>query len=200
MSDNEHEQSKWEALAQLRRVCKRWNLRAGIDFSTPLNVLSLRSCQSHHMRQWGVIFQILPASDLLLGPCHQLRRSTTPQGITHIVPKRIKTIDHNSQAIGQCKSKWLPVSPLNLHMQHQSIMISCLFLRLSIVRILPNAAVQTKKATLEGAFAFHTHFQGKLPWGWGWTRMLFFGVIKPMMLPWRAGSVQPSCASPARLL
>ena len=36
-----------------------------------------------------------------------------------------------------------------------------LFLKLSIVRHFPKAAVQTKKATLEGIFCFQMLFQGK---------------------------------------
>ena len=39
--------------------------------------------------------------------------------------------------------------------------IKCLFRRLSIVRILPKAAVQEKKATQGGTFDCHTIFQGK---------------------------------------
>ena len=49
MSDKEHDPSKWDAFDQLRRVWRKWDLRAGIDLSFSLNVLSLRSCQRHHI-------------------------------------------------------------------------------------------------------------------------------------------------------
>ena len=142
----------------LQRVCSKWNLSAGIDFSTPLKVLAFRSHQRHHMRQCGIIFQILPALDLSKLLFQQVRRSTTSQGITQWTPNKIKIKFHSAWAIGQCKSKWFTDSPLVLHMQYQSNMITLLFLRLSVVRILPSAAVQMKKATLEveGTLDFHT--------------------------------------------
>jgi hypothetical protein len=48
-----------------------------------------------------------------------------------------------------------------LDMQHQSIIMTFLFLRLSKVKILPSAVVQTKKATLLGALFLQMLFQGK---------------------------------------
>jgi hypothetical protein len=42
------------------------------------------------------------------------------------------------------------------------ITITCLFLRLSKVRILPKAADHTKNIALDGACVHHTLFQGNL--------------------------------------
>ena len=150
MSDKEHDPSKWDAFDQLRRVWRKWNLRAGIVLSFSLKVLSLRSCQRHHMRQCGTIFQILPASEFPRIPFQQLRRSTTSRGITQFLPKMTRTIDHNSQATGQCTSKWLTDSPLDLHIQHQSKMVTLLFLRFSVVRIFPKADVKEDCYTKNG--------------------------------------------------
>lgn len=43
------------------------------------------------------------------------------------------------------------LSPLLLHIQHQSTTITLLFLKLLKVKIFPSAAVHTKNATIEGA-------------------------------------------------
>jgi hypothetical protein len=106
-------------------------------------------------------FQIAPDSDFPNLPDHQDNKSTTPLGITQAIPNKANFNDQSSCAIVQCRSRWLTNSPLALHMQHQSIMITLHFLRLSTVRILSKAAVQVKKATLVGTFDFHTLFQGK---------------------------------------
>ncbi len=81
----ELEQAKWEAFDQSRRVFRKLNLGAGMDFSTPLKVLSFLSRQRHHMRQWGIIFQTFPASELPSIPFQQVSRSTTLLGITQNV-------------------------------------------------------------------------------------------------------------------
>ena len=154
MSDKDIVESKWEAFNQSSRVCRNWNLIARIDFSTPLKVLSFCSRQRHHMRQCGIIFQIFLALDLPRLPFQQLIRSITSRGITQKIPNKISIIFHNSRAIGQCISKWLTDSPLDLHIRHQSKMITLLFLRFSVVRIFPNAVVQMKNATLGGTLAW----------------------------------------------
>ena len=74
--------------------------------------------------------------------------------------KKQKTIDHNSYAIGQWRRRWSTDSPHLLHIKHHSSTAICLFQRLSIVKILPKAAVQEKNATLWGALDCHTIFQG----------------------------------------
>ena len=78
------------------------------------------------------------------------------------MPNRVNTIDHKSKAIEQWIRRWSTDSPFLLHIQHQSKIKICRFLRLSIVKIFPKAAVHTKKATLEGTLDFQTVFQLKL--------------------------------------
>lgn len=52
------------------------------------------------------------------------------------------------------------VSPLLLHMQHQSTTMTCFFLKLSKVQIFPNDVAHTKYATLKGALILQMFFQG----------------------------------------
>jgi hypothetical protein len=52
-------------------------------------------------------------------------------------------------------------SLLFLHIQNQSTTITYLFPRLSKVKILPNAVIHTKEATLKGALTLQILFQGK---------------------------------------
>ena len=71
--------------------------------------------------------------------------------------KKKKTIDHNSYAIWQWRRRWSTDSPHLLHIKHHSNTTICLFQRLSVVKILPKAAVQEKNATLGGTFDCHTY-------------------------------------------
>ena len=54
-------------------------------------------------------------------------------------------------------------SPFRLCMMHQSITLMPLFHNLSTVKILPNAALQEKKATLEGILDLQIIIHGKWP-------------------------------------
>ena len=54
------------------------------------------------------------------------------------------------------------VSPFLLHIQHQSTTTTTFhLLKLSMVKILPKAAVQINKLTFGGIFGFHNGFHGK---------------------------------------
>jgi hypothetical protein len=57
--------------------------------------------------------------------------------------------------------RWFTVSSLFLQRQHQLTRVRPCLLRLSIVRILSKAIVQTKKGKRGGALTFQTIFQGK---------------------------------------
>ena len=81
----------------------------------------------------------------------------------HKNPKKHNIILHNSLAIRQCKRKWLEDSPALLHKQHLST-TSRRFLKLSLVKILPNTIVLTKKLILEGTSELHTVFHRKGIW------------------------------------
>ena len=113
------------------------------------------------IRQWGIMAHI--TADLcLLNLWSQVAKSST---IPHWTPNNGNTKFHNSLAIGQCIIKWSIVSSPLLHMQYKSTTTTWCLLKLSIVKILPKAAVQRKKLTLVGTFDIHMVFQGK---GFGW--------------------------------
>ena len=62
----------------------------------------------------------------------------------------------------QCNNKWSTVSPSHWHIQHHPAIVYPLRIRLSLVRIRPQAAIQIKKVTLGGALTTQILFQGKL--------------------------------------
>ena len=78
--------------------------------SHPSNFLAFLSFQIHHIKQGGIAFHI---STLWCHPkwsCQQWSKSTTLLGITHWIPKMVKTISHNSLAIEQCNNKCSTIS------------------------------------------------------------------------------------------
>lgn len=69
--------------------------------SLPSNLLVFLSLQIHHIKQWVIAFQISMHWWCSKWCCQQSNKSTTLLGITHWIPKRVKTISHNSLA--NCK-------------------------------------------------------------------------------------------------
>ena len=127
---------------------------------------------------------ILKASRILLSPNtpHQTMRHNPPNNNITMLPEiarptiqqihyplrhhptntnKQKIILHISDAMGQWRRRWSTDSPHPLHIKHHSRTTKCLFWRLSIVKILLEAAVQEKKATRGRTFDCHTIFQGK---------------------------------------
>ena len=133
-------------------------------FSSPLKILEFLSDQRHHIKQSGIAFQMTPTLLLPTLPCQQFKRSTTFLGITQETPNRENTKFHRSWAPEQFNNKWLIDSPAKRQWQHQSMIITPLSWRLSVVRILSRAAVQTKKATFDGTQLFQTVLQGNKGW------------------------------------
>jgi hypothetical protein len=116
-------------------------------FSKHLRFLSF---QIHQKMQIDTIFHVVVLLDL--PDFHQqATRSSTLLGMTQEILKREKMLFHRVEATSQCRRIWSIDSPSRSHRQHLSTMIMCLFLRLSIVRILPRAADHVKKAVLRGA-------------------------------------------------
>jgi len=113
------------------------------------NCLSLRSLHKHHKRQQRTIFHTTALREQ--PPVHQqANRSTTRRGITQDKLKRLKRAFQRTQATSQWRrSRWSTDSSFFLHMQHLSITMTCLFLRLSKVRIFPRAATQAGKKKKE---------------------------------------------------
>lgn len=73
------------------------------------------------------------------------KSSTTPLGMTQLIPNRENTIFHISLVTGQWTSKWSVVFPLLLHIQHQSTITIWHLCKLSIFKIFPNADIQRIK-------------------------------------------------------
>ena len=87
-------------------------------------------------------------------------RSNTLLAITHCVPKDRKTKLHNSKATLKYSKRWSTVSPSQWHIQHHPAIAYPLRIKLSKMRILPQATVQTKNETLWGALTAQTLLQG----------------------------------------
>ncbi len=119
--------------------------------SFPLKTPNIPLPATAPTKQCRISCQITKLLDLPRAPFQQANNS---RGIMHWTPNKLKIKHHNSVATGQYRSRWSIDSPLHLHMQHQSITKTLLFLRLSMVRLLPIAAHQTKKGTLGGTFSF----------------------------------------------
>ena len=116
------------------------------------------------MRQWGKTLQISACLRCPKAPGQHVIKSWTVLGITHGAPNRSKIVSHNCFAIEQCRKRWSEDSPAALHIQHQSTNTTRRFLKLSLVRILPKTAVQTKKATRGGLWSSKLLSKGTAWW------------------------------------
>lgn len=81
----------------------------------------------------------------------------TMYSITHCTPKAKKTNAHKSCAIWY----WSKRQKKSLYMQHQYTNTIFLLLWLSMVKILSNPTIQTKKAPFLGTLPLQTHFHRK---------------------------------------
>ena len=93
----------------------------------------------HHIKQWGITIQIWPFRWWQKRPSQQAKSSTTDFGITHETPNKPKSWTTDLEQYVIIKFT------IALHIQHQSIILIFLFLKLSIVKILRKATVHTKK-------------------------------------------------------
>lgn len=132
----------------------------------PLKMQPLHSLWTVHvivMHREATV-QIAALLWLIKCPFQQNSMSTTLLGMTN-EDKNIK--DQSWEVNSQWRCKWSTDLLLFLDKQHHSTAQIFLLQRLSVVRILPIAAVHVKKATLGGTFALKTLFHGKgcgLPW------------------------------------
>jgi hypothetical protein len=86
--------------------------------------------------QIGTIFQ--SATLLGLPDFHQqANKLITFLGITQDKPNQVKRAFHRAKVTAQWSRMWSIDSPFLLHKQHLSTIITCLFQRLSTIRILP---------------------------------------------------------------
>ena len=175
------EEREWKpnTATQSRRVLRKKSLRSETDHSKSSKCWLFLSCQMHHIKQWGTTVLIAEFRWLPNFPCQQANSSSTVFGITQCMPNKVNTIDFKSKAIGEWIRRWSTDSPFLLHIQHQSKIKIHHLLRLSIVKIFPKAAVQTKKTTLDGTLDFQTVFQGK-DWSKLFVRTFFFLISKKL--------------------
>ena len=118
-------------------VQKKNNFKSWEHISKSSKLLKFRSLHRHHMRQWGITFQIKELCCLPKPTCQQSTNILTWQGITQDTPKEDRIESHSSFANLQCRNKWSTDSASFLHKQHLLTIIMFLFLRLSIVGSLP---------------------------------------------------------------
>ena len=136
---------------QLKEV-SNWSM----ELSKSSNIRLLRSFHRHHNKHNGTKFQML--DECFPNQFHQPKRKLgTVLGRTHEIRKDLRTKLHNWWAFSQWSSKWSTVSLQRRHIMHQSTKSKPLSLKLSPVRILFQAIVQTKKETHPRALTF----QGK---------------------------------------
>ena len=137
-------------VTQSRRVLRKKSLRSKTDLSKSSKCRLFLSLQIHHIKQCCTAIQIVEFWCLPNFPCQQANNSPTIFGITQWMPNKVNTIYHKSKAIVQQMRRWSTDSPFLLHIQQQSKIQICCFLRLSIVKIFPKVAVHTKKQFYRG--------------------------------------------------
>ena len=117
-----------------------------LQLSKSSKVRWLRSLQIHHCRHNGTKFQNF--EECFPNQFHQPKsKFETVLAKTHKIPKEWKKKFHNQWVISQWSSKWSTVSPQQQHIIHRSTKSKPLSLKLSPVKILSQATVQTKKET-----------------------------------------------------
>ena len=136
-------------VTQSNKVWKKNNLSSKAVLAESSKWRELRSLQRHQIKQWGIIFQIRIDSCLPLFPNQLQKSSSTDWGITHWTPNMPNTMAQRSIATEQCRKRWFTLSPLRLHIQHQSWIVRPRFRKLSIVRTIPKEAIQERVVQLQ---------------------------------------------------
>ena len=120
------------------------------------------SFQIHHIKRWGSTFQMPIQRCLPKQPCQQASKPVTPLGITHWIPKMLKTNNWSALANSQWMKQvinyflTLPIhtTPINYNVMSLP--------KISVVRILTKAAIQVKYAILDGTSVLG--LPNTLPW------------------------------------
>lgn len=105
---------------------------------------------------WKLPLQQLSIYTTLL-PLQQLSIDTTLFSINHDIPNIAHTYNQISLATIQWSRRCSKDCPLVLHIQHQSMIIIIRFHKLSTVKSLSSATVQTKKVNILGTLTCHIH-------------------------------------------
>ena len=110
------EQEKWEKTTlHSKRVCKKKDLTSSKERSQTSKLIAFLSCQMHQIKQWGTNLQTSMWWCRANFPCQASNNSRTLWGITHWIPNKQKTKNHNSQATRQWSRRWSTDSPHLLH-------------------------------------------------------------------------------------
>lgn len=92
----------------------------------------------------------------------QANRSSIVLGIAELTSNKLQTNNNKPLANSQWRKIWSTDSPLNLHLQHQFVIITSFFLRLSIVKISPFSAVWEKESYMRESFDLPKSFPRKV--------------------------------------
>ena len=133
-------------------------LISSIFLSTPSKLLEFLSHQRHQNMQRGIISHSFLHLALWQPAPQQYNNSKTPPGITHWISKMLKIKFQISLAAMHCNRRWDINSPLSLHMQHQSSIIICCFLKLSVVRMQPQGSSPHKECHSRRSFSYPNTF------------------------------------------
>ena len=110
------EQEKWEKTTlHSKRVCKKKDLISSKEGSQPSKLLAFLPRQMHQIKQWGTSLQTSIWWCRTNFPYQATNNSRTVWDITHWIPNKQKTKDHNSQAMEQWSRRW---STDSLHLLH----------------------------------------------------------------------------------
>ena len=104
-STREVKENNPETDIQSNRVRKKIVFKAKLFLSLSSKVCSFLCLHMHHIKQWGIAFQISIFQCRPNPPCQQSNKSTTRLSITQCIPKRDKTISHNSLATLQWRNR-----------------------------------------------------------------------------------------------
>ena len=92
-----NDQEKWEKTTlHSKRVCKKKDLISSKKRSQPSKLLAFLSRQMHQIKQWGTNLQTSIWQCCANFPCQASNNSRIVWGITHWIPNKQKTKDHNS--------------------------------------------------------------------------------------------------------
>ena len=110
------EQERWEKTTlHSKSVCKKKDLISSKERSQPSKLLTFLARQMHQIKQWGTNLQTSMWRCCANFPCQASNNSRTLWGITHWIPNKQKTKNHNSQATRQWSRRWSTDSPHLLH-------------------------------------------------------------------------------------
>ena len=104
-STRDIKENKPEIDIHSNRVRRNKVFKPKIFLSLSSNVRSFLSLQMHHIKQWGIAFQISMFQCQPNPPCQQANKSTTRLGITQWILNKAKITSHNFFAYEQWRRR-----------------------------------------------------------------------------------------------